>query len=229
MTLGIRLDGTLGRQALLPCCVRAPCHSRPAMLRWHTVSVAYLILASLACALAALLRDAMPFVYASAWLSLDEPLRSGSSFVLGVSFGTLVIAATRISVRRWEWARGLHQDLRPVARNVESKTLITVAILSSVGEELFFRGLLMPTLGVLVQAGLFGFLHQVRGRSRWVWVAWATLVGLAFGALFALTGSLLGPIAGHALINAHNLIFLRDHDPAPKPARLGGLLAPSDV
>ena len=47
--------------------------------------------------------------------------------------------------------------------------------------------------------------------------------------MFALTGSLLGPIVAHAIVNGYNLMFLRNHDPAPKERRLGGLLAPSDV
>jgi membrane protease YdiL (CAAX protease family) len=39
------------------------------------------------------------------------------------------------------------------------------------------------------------------------------LVGLALGALFELTGSLLGPLAAHALVNGVNLSFLKNHDP----------------
>jgi membrane protease YdiL (CAAX protease family) len=55
-------------------------------------------------------------------------------------------------------------------------------------------------------------------------MAWATVMGLLFGGIFAATGSLVGPIAGHALINGANLRFLRDNDPSPRPRALGGLL-----
>jgi hypothetical protein len=54
------------------------------------------------------------------------------------------------------------------------------------------------------------------GPSRWVWVAFATLVGALQGTLFAATGSLVGPLLAHAIINAVNLAYLRDFDP---PAR----------
>ena len=51
----------------------------------------------------------------------------------------------------------------------------------------------------------------------------AGVVGLMFGALFRATGSLLGPIVAHALINGVNLRFLMTHTPgSSKP--LGGLL-----
>jgi membrane protease YdiL (CAAX protease family) len=67
------------------------------------------------------------------------------------------------------------------------------------------------------------------GSSRWVWIGWAALVGLLFGAIFTLTGSLVGPLAAHALVNGYNLVFLRDHDPWPKPRRMSGLLTSSDL
>jgi membrane protease YdiL (CAAX protease family) len=49
-------------------------------------------------------------------------------------------------------------------------------------------------------------------------------MGLLFALVFALTGNLVGPIAAHMAINAANLRFVRDHDPAPLHRRLGGLL-----
>jgi len=108
-------------------------------------------------------------------------------------------------------------------------SIAIIAVFSGIAEEMFFRGFLAPLVGVVVQAVLFGVVHQMRGPSRWVWVGWATLVGLGLGAIFALTGSLLGPTLAHSLVNGFNLAFLRDFDPDAKDRRLGGLLAPSDV
>jgi membrane protease YdiL (CAAX protease family) len=82
----------------------------------------------------------------------------------------------------------------------------------------------VPLVGVVLSALLFGALHQVRGPGRWAWMAWATVMGLLFGAVFDATGSLAGPIVAHAMINAANLRFLRDHDPEAPPRQLGGLL-----
>src|SRR5262249_40209873 len=95
--------------------------------------------------------------------------------------------------------------------------ILLVAGLSSLGEELLFRGLLTPTVGIPISALLFGLAHQIKGPSRWGWVAWATGVGAGVGVVFAATGSLVGPLLAHAVVNAAKLTYLRDHDPGEDP------------
>jgi membrane protease YdiL (CAAX protease family) len=146
------------------------------------------------------------------------------SLGLGVCVGALTVAASRVMVRRAEWARALHAALRPTVHDAGDGWLLGVALASAVGEEVLFRGLLVPVLGVVGSAIVFGALHQIRGRARWGWMGWATLMGLLFGTIFVATGSLVGPIAAHAIINGANLRFLRDNDPAARPRPLGGLL-----
>ena len=146
------------------------------------------------------------------------------SLALGVCFGLLVAVTTRVCVRRFAWAKNLHRELRPLTRGLTGMGIFWLAVTSSLGEELLFRGLLQPWLGVWFQALLFGVLHQLAGTSRWVWAGWATLVGFVLGLIFALTGSLAGPLVAHALINGLNLSYLRSHDTEP-PHGLGGLLA----
>jgi hypothetical protein len=199
------------------------------MLRWQTISVAYLLLASLACGLAVALGGNLPILHPAPWVPLVEPERSAFSVLLGLAFAVVMVVSTRIAVGRWSWAQRFHLELRPFARDLHLPTLVTVAVLSSIGEELFFRGFLVPLIGVIAQGAVFGLVHQIRGRSRWIWVAWATLVGLALGAIFALTGSLAGPLVAHAVINGRNLLFLRNHDPSAGGSRLGRLLAQSDA
>jgi membrane protease YdiL (CAAX protease family) len=106
---------------------------------------------------------------------------------------------------------------------LSSLGVVGLALLSAVGEELLFRGVLQPGIGLLGQAALFGLLHQMPGPSRWVWSLWATLVGLLLGAAFELTGTLTGPIVAHALVNGLNLSYLKQTDLVPERA-LGGLL-----
>jgi uncharacterized protein len=198
------------------------------MLKWQTVVVVYALLGLLGWVLSAAFGDGRPWTHDAAWWQLDEPLRSAVSLVFGLVLAAFLVTSTRFAVQRFAFAQQLHADLRPVARSLTLPSVLVIALLSSIGEELFFRGFLTPRIGVLAQALIFGVAHQVRGPSRWVWVAWATAVGICFGALFLLTGSLLGAVAAHAAVNGYNLLFLRDHDPSPK-ARLGGLLAHSDV
>jgi membrane protease YdiL (CAAX protease family) len=119
----------------------------------------------------------------------------------------------------------LHDELRPLTHKLPTAGIVLLAISSAFGEELLFRGLLQPWIGLVLQALIFGSLHQTGGPGRWVWMGSATAMGLIFGAMYACAGSLVGPLLGHALINGFNLVHLRDFDPHKVPRRLGGLLS----
>jgi membrane protease YdiL (CAAX protease family) len=192
------------------------------MARWGRFAAAYAGMALFAALLALSLRGSLPLRMA-AWLPLEPPRDVLYSLALGACFGLLVAVGTRVCVRRFAWAKNLHRELRPLTRGLTGAGIFWLAVTSSLGEELLFRGLLEPWLGVWLQALLFGVLHQLAGTSRWVWAGWATLVGFVLGSIFALTGSLAGPLAAHALINGLNLSYLRSHDTEP-PQGLGGLL-----
>lgn len=195
------------------------------MLRWGTIAFSYLAASAVAVTIAVVSRGSSPFVYPEPWLALPAYVSHVYSGVIGLAFGGLVALSTRVFVARYSWARNLHRELRPVARDLSGGVIAAVALSSAFGEELFFRGLLQPWLGFWLQALVFGVVHaQLRGPSRYAWVAWATIMGFAFGAIYALTGSLAGPIAAHALINWLNLGYLKSHDPEPRRRALGGLL-----
>jgi membrane protease YdiL (CAAX protease family) len=158
------------------------------------------------------------------WLGMRGAAAALSSLGLGVCIGSATVAATRAMVRRAAWARALHAALRPAVHGAGDATLVAIAIASALGEELLFRGLLVPLVGVVLASLVFGALHQIRGEARWWWVGWATAMGLLFAIVYRATGSLVGPIAAHAAINAANLRYLRDNDPSPRRRPLGGLL-----
>jgi membrane protease YdiL (CAAX protease family) len=158
------------------------------------------------------------------WLEMTGAASVLSSLGLGICLGAGTIAMTRTVVRRTTWARALHLALRPAVHGVAGEMLLGLAIASALAEELLFRGLLVPWLGIIVPSVAFGVLHQVPGRARWTWMAWATVMGLLFAVVFRATGNLAGPIVAHAAINAANLRYLRDNDPSPPRRPLGGLL-----
>lgn len=191
------------------------------MLRWG--AAAYALLGILALLLVVFWRGGSPLVHPEPWLVLEPGTRHVYSALWGVAFGGLVVVCTRVAVSRFGWARELHGALRPFASGMSALAMVGIALLSAFGEEMLFRGLLAPSIGVLPQALIFGAAHQIPGSSRWVWVLWATVVGLALGAMYQLTGSLVGPLVAHALVNALNLAYLKSHDPSPRHA-LGGLL-----
>lgn len=199
------------------------CHI-PRVLRWGRFALAYAFLGVACVAVAMVWRSGSVLAHPSPLIRLAAPASHVYSVAIGLAVGALIVVATRMSVTRFEWARRLHRELRPIARTISFTGIVVLALLSGLGEELLFRGLLQPWIGLVPQAVLFGFLHQVRGPSRWVWMAWATMVGLMLGAIFQISGSLVGPIAGHALVNALNLGYLKHHDSEPPRRALGGLL-----
>jgi uncharacterized protein len=83
-----------------------------------------------------------------------------------------------------------------------------LAALSSLAEEIFFRGALMPLIGVWGQALVFGLLHPMPRRA-WLYTAFTFIAGLCFGYATLLTGSLIPAIAAHFVINLQGFLEIR--------------------
>ncbi len=90
---------------------------------------------------------------------------------------------------------------------------LLLATLTAVGEELLFRGGLLPLLGVPLQALLFALLHPAPPRA-WVYTAYTGVAGLALGYAAVGSGGLLAPILAHFLVNAQGLLSVRRRRPA---------------
>jgi membrane protease YdiL (CAAX protease family) len=201
---------------------RADWRDRSATGHLPLLFTAYL-LAAVAAVGGAISQGRSPLV-CDAWLGVRGPPSVLLSLGLGVILWGCTTFATRALVRRFGWARALQQGLRPGIPGASDPALAAVALAGAAAEELLFRGLLVPLVGVLASSVVFGALHQIRGQARWGWMGWATVMGLLFGSVFAATGSLIGPLVAHVAINHANLRLLRD---APGPVRrgaLGGLL-----
>ncbi|MGE5184856.1 MAG: lysostaphin resistance A-like protein, partial [Acidobacteriota bacterium] len=110
--------------------------------------------------------------------------------------------------KRFQWARELHGSFRDLLGPLTGREILILAIASAIGEELLFRGALMPWLGVWWQGLVFALLHVGPGRRFLPWTASALVLGIAFGGLAVWTGNLGGPIAAHFTINFLNLRFI---------------------
>ena len=132
------------------------------MIRWGHIAAAYALLAVLASVIAVLMHGS-PTIHPEPWLTLAPRVSHTYSAFIGLAFGAAVVVLTRLMVPRFAWARSLHKELRPFARGMSLSTIIVVALLSSLGEELLFRGLLQPLIGLVPQASLFGLPHQAPG------------------------------------------------------------------
>ncbi len=128
--------------------------------------------------------------------------------VIGIALGLAIVALSRLSVRRWMWARRLHTDFRDILGELSTSEILILAVASAVGEELLFRGALLPWLGLWAQAVIFALLHIGPGRRFLPWTASAFVIGLGFGWLSLATGDLGAPIVCHFTINCLNLHYI---------------------
>ncbi|MBM4383174.1 MAG: CPBP family intramembrane metalloprotease [Deltaproteobacteria bacterium] len=145
------------------------------------------------------------------WRSGGPPLAEMGLFArlaVGLAFGALLIALSRVWTARSAAGRALAAELGAVVAGISTWQAVLLALLSGIGEEAFFRGALQPEVGWLWASLLFGLAHFHPRRELRVWSLAAALAGLGFGALFDATGDLVAPAAAHALVNAVNLRWL---------------------
>ncbi len=104
-----------------------------------------------------------------------------------------------------------------------------VSITAGVVEEVIYRGFViwylgqyMPIWGAVVLSSVaFGLGHSYQGANG---VARVTLIGLAFGTLYVVTGSIWLPIIAHALLDilqgafVHEILRKDDRQLEPEPA-----------
>jgi hypothetical protein len=90
--------------------------------------------------------------------------------------------------------------------------IVALALASAVGEEIFFRGALLPVVGLWGSSAIFALLH-VGPKPRFLpWTFSSLVAGLVFGQLFLWTGDLSGPVVAHFTVNALNLRYLATTD-----------------
>jgi uncharacterized protein len=122
--------------------------------------------------------------------------------------------------------RDLARELAAKAKDMRARQIFFVAASASITEELFFRGALVPTVGVVIAAVAFGALHL---RSGVAWSVLAAMFGAALGIVFMASGSLAGPVIAHFAVDAIALFSAREAsvemvEKGDRVRRLGGLL-----
>lgn len=179
----------------------------------------YLPLGGLGVGWAAWREGGFALAHPEPWFALDPLLAHGASGALGLFVAALTIASTRWLTRTASWARALHQSFREVLGKLPRGAVLMLALASGLGEEAFFRLGMQPTLGWLLTSFIFGAVHVGPDRRFWVWTVWAMVMALIFGAMYEATGSLLGPVLAHVLINYVNLRHIVEHDVRPPSER----------
>src|SRR3954452_20553156 len=132
--------------------------------------------------------------------------------VAGLLMGLGIVFASRLAVHRFEWARALHRDLRGLLGPLPDSEITVLSFASSVGEEIFFRGAMMPVAGLSLSSAIFALLH-IGPKARFLpWTISSFLAGLMFGQLFLWSGDLTGAVVAHFTVNFLNLRYLSAHD-----------------
>lgn len=123
---------------------------------------------------------------------------------LGLAVG--ITLTSGIIYRLWPaYRRSADVYLELVIKPLMWADLIWLGLLPGLSEELLFRGVMLPALGlnltaVFITSILFGILH-LSGNGQWPYVAWATIVGFALGYSALVTGNLLVPVVAHIITN----------------------------
>ena len=131
---------------------------------------------------------------------------------LGLGLGLSITAASSLVYRFWPaYRRSADFYLQFVLKPLLWPDLIWVGLLPGLSEELLFRGIMLPALGlnvagVVVSSLCFGILH-LSGFQHWPYVVWATVVGLLLGYSAVVTGNLLVPIVAHIFTNLVSSCF----------------------
>ena len=164
--------------------------------------------------------DAPLFHHPAPWLRLSNLFSHSLSVTLGLALAIGTVLLTRSWVRRFSWARELHLSFREILGGLGGVSILLIALASGIGEELFFRAGMQPSLGWVLSSLIFGGVHVGPDRRYLPWTVWAVVMGFMLGGIYQLTGSLLGPILAHVTINAVNLAFIARHDPrGPQPSK----------
>jgi hypothetical protein len=148
---------------------------------------------------------------AKLWLHLGSvtllPLyRTPEAILLGLGIGAVITGTSSLVYRLWPaYRQSADFYLQLVLKPLVLPDLIWLGLLPGMSEELLFRGVMLPAIGlnitgVVTSSLLFGILH-LSGPQQWPYVVWASAVGLLLGFSALATGNLLIPIVAHIFTN----------------------------
>lgn len=149
---------------------------------------------------------------------IDIPLSMGPRWrgVVVGSAGAVALAIFNLTMLRhgarlpiFRSVDEMYRDvLRPLFARIGWREVVLISMAAGIGEELLFRGVLQPLLGIVPASLLFGLAH-FGGAATIGFAVWAAAVGGFLGWLASLGGGLLAPIVAHAGYDALALAYIR--------------------
>ncbi|MEM9162595.1 MAG: CPBP family intramembrane glutamic endopeptidase [Cyanobacteria bacterium P01_F01_bin.4] len=156
-------------------------------------------------------------VIARLWLLVDTVVRlplvvTVGASGLGLAMGLGITVASAVLHSVWPaYRRSADFYLNFVLRPLALTDVVWLGLLPGLSEELLFRGVMLPALGlnvtgVLVSSLCFGVLHM-SGLQQWPYVVWATIIGVLLGSSAVITGNLWVPVLAHITANFVSSLF----------------------
>ena len=158
-------------------------------------------------------------VVAVVWAELRGISLVWGSVPRGLGFG--VLAAVVLALAHWYLLvrapetsgvrairRLYHDSLKPTFGQLGWLDLVVISVAAGIGEEMLFRGVLQPEVGVWLASLIFGLMHT-GGSGTLAFGLWVAVMGLVLGGLAIWTGGLLAPVVAHAVYDAAAMTYIR--------------------
>ena len=151
------------------------------------------------------------FGVAKLWLYLGDLQLRPLNFTIfdlgvGIAIGLGLTGLSAIVYAVWGTYR-VSADfyLAMVLKPLEIPDTIWLGLLPGLSEELLFRGVMLPAIGldpigIFLSSICFGALHMTDTR-QWPYAVWATVIGVILAVTMVETSNLLIPIVAHITTN----------------------------
>jgi membrane protease YdiL (CAAX protease family) len=145
------------------------------------------------------------------WLLFDNvnslPIQgTPEAIFLGLGLGGLIsLASETIYCTSKTYRTSADAYLQMVLHPLQWMDLLWLGILPGMSEELLFRGVMLPAIGlnwfgIAISSLCFGVLHFFGGRY-WSYVLWATIIGAVLAVSAVVSNNLLIPVIAHVTTN----------------------------
>jgi uncharacterized protein len=130
-------------------------------------------------------------------------------FGLGILLGLGIMGMSIVMYYGWpQYRESADRYLSLLLKPLAPQDTIWVGLLPGLSEELLFRGIALPALGLVLSSLLFGVAHLLDWR-QWPYALWATGIGLLLGLATLWSQNLLVPVVAHVTTNILSTLFWR--------------------
>jgi hypothetical protein len=168
-------------------------------------TIVYGIMAAIGLAAMAFFHDSLVTAFALP----AEPVDTSRLLACGIVAAAVLLVLSYFFEDWFESFRELKAIIMQVLGKVSVPMAIYLSLVTSVGEELLFRGAIQPFAGVLLTSILFGMLHMGHNGIVSAWSFWALIAGYMLGWMYDETGSIWPSMIAHFGVNTVSILSLR--------------------